>query len=225
MLKQYLQEGCTIKVIGDSIAAGSGSSGMVQTEELIFQDPVGAYYRREAPNSWWALLDRYIKKKYPGSRVRGLGCGGAFSFQIWEQLPRLVSPEDRAVFLLVGLNDRKRPDGMEELSRNIPAILGRLAEMGKYVVLLTPNPSTEENEHGPNRLHHTPQVVEILRRAAGEAHVPLVDLYRDIEDYLASSGKKLEDIIFGEGCKNDGLHPGDAMQEIMFESVVRTLGL
>lgn len=225
MLKQYLQDGCAIKVIGDSIAAGSGSSGIKDTRELIFQDSLGAYTRREAPHSWWALLDRYIKKKYPGSGVRSLGCGGACSFQILEQLPRLVSPEDKVVFLLVGLNDRKRPDGMKELARNIPALLGRLAEMGKYTVLLTPTPSTEENEHAPNRLHHTPQVVETLRRAAGEAHVLLVDLYKDIGDYLEASGKKLEDIIFGEGCKNDGLHPGDAMQEIMFESVVRTLGI
>lgn len=225
MLKKYLQNGCTVKVIGDSIAAGSGSSGMVQTEELIFQDEVGAYYRREAPRSWWALLDRYIKQKYPGSGARSLGCGGAYSFQILEQLPRLVSPEDKVVFLLVGLNDRKRPDGMEELARNIPALLARLAGMGKYAVLLTPTPSTEENEHAPNRLHHTPQVVETLREAAGQAQVPLVDLYKGIGEYLESSGKKLEDIIFGEGCKNDGLHPGDAMQEIMFESVVRTLGI
>ena len=225
MLKKLLQDGCTIKVIGDSLAAGAGSSGITETEEIIFQDPVGAYYRREAPNSWWALLDRYIKKNYPRSGVRSLGCGGAFSFQIREQLPGLVSPEDKAVFLLLGLNDRKRPEGMGELAHNIPALLDRLAKMGKYAELFTPTPSTEENEHFPNRLYHTPQVVGTLRRAAGEAGVPLVDLHRDIESYLQASGKKLEDIIFGVGCQNDGLHPGDAMQKIMFESVVRTLGI
>lgn len=225
MLKGFLQGGCAVKVIGDSLAAGAGSSGMTETKELIFQDPVGAYYRREAPNSWWALLDRFVKEKYPGSGVRSLGCCGAFSYQVLEQLPQLVSPEDGAVLVLAGLNDRKRLAGMEELARNIRAILGRLKEMGKYAVVLAPTPSTQENENYPNRLHHTPQVVGILRQAAGEAAVPLVDMHKDIGAYLAASGKKLEDIIFGAGCQNDGLHPGDAMQKVMFESVVRTLGI
>lgn len=223
MFKDILESGPAIKVIGDSLAAGAGSSGIVETGELIFQDSQGAYYRQVAPNSWGGLLDRYIREKYPKSQVRNLGCGGAFSYQILEQLPRLVEKDDQVVFLLFGLNDRKRPQGMEELAGNAPAVLRRLQEQGKYIVLLTPTPSTYENEHYPNRLHHTPQVVEILRRAAREKKVPLVDLYGDIGAYLASSGKRLEDILYGEGCKNDGLHPGDTMQRLMFESVVKTL--
>ena len=225
MLKKYLQEGCTVKVIGDSLAAGSGSSGMVQTGELVFADAIGAYYRREAPRSWWGLLQKYLRERYPKSRVENRGCGGAFSCQIAEQLPRLVSPEDQVVLLLFGVNDRKRPEGMEELARNAPAVLEKLAAQGKYAVLLTPTPSTAENEYLPNRLHHTPQVVEILREAAGKAHVPLVDLYGDTQAYLQANGLIIDDIIFGEGCKNDGLHPGDFLQKLMFESVVKTLGI
>lgn len=225
MLKGILERGCPVKVIGDSLAAGVGSSGMVETDELIFQDEVGAYYRRQAPRSWWGLLDRYIKARYPGSRVESLGCGGAFSYQIVEQLPRLVAPGDGVVLLLFGLNDRKRPRGMEELPCNMAAVLGRLKAMGKYAVVLTPTPSTQENENYPNRLYHTPQVVGIVRAAAQGAGVPLVDLYADVEAYLQASGKALEDIINGPGCKNDGLHPADAMQRVMFESVVRALGI
>ena len=43
--------------------------------------------------------------------------------------------------------------------------------------------------------------------------------------YLQAQGKGLEEVIYGEGCVNDGLHPADAMQKIMFESVVRTLDI
>lgn len=43
-----------INIIGDSIAAGAGSTGAYKTEQLIFDD-TKQFFRRVAPNSWTKL--------------------------------------------------------------------------------------------------------------------------------------------------------------------------
>lgn len=223
--KAIFQKGIRIKIIGDSIAAGEGSSMSYKTDELIFEDNGIKYYRRMAPNSWWGILEQYLKENYSCCTLENKGCGGAFSYQILEHINTLVTEEDELVLVLMGLNDRKRKNGMEELRLNCNAVVERLKKDGKIVILLTPNPSSYENEHYPNRLYHTPDVVEILRKAAKENGVQLIDNYKYIEKYLKDNSLIIDDIIFGNGCKNDGLHPSDKTQKLMFQNVIKTLGL
>ena len=46
------KENIRIKIIGDSIAAGAGSTKSYKTEQLILED-TKKYFRRVSPNSWW----------------------------------------------------------------------------------------------------------------------------------------------------------------------------
>ncbi len=216
--------GKRVKIIGDSIAAGIGSSGCRKTEEVVFTDGKD-FHRHEAPNSWWGLLARYFEENGFGCTVRNLGCGGANTTQILRHLPELIEDGDEIVFVLMGLNDRKRVNGLFECRENTARLIDLLRGMGKEVVLFTPTPSTYENEHFENRLHRTEEIVAILRDTAAEKDVPLVDLHRFITAYLAENGLCIEDIVLGEGCRNDGLHPADAMQRLMFECTRRVLGI
>lgn len=34
---------------------------------------------------------------------------------------------------------------------------------------------------------------------------------------------KIDDIIYGEGCGNDGLHPSDYVQKLIFQNLIQTL--
>lgn len=223
--KSVFQKGIRIKIIGDSIAAGAGSSMSYKTDELIFEEDGIKYCRRIAPNSWWGLLEQYLKGNYACCTLENKGCGGAFSYQILEHIDTLVAEEDELVLVLMGLNDRKRKSGMEELRHNCNTVLDRLMKDGKMVMLLTPNPSSYENEHYPNRLYHTPEVVGILRETARENGVQLIDNYKYIEEYLKDNRLIIDDIIFADGCKNDGLHPSDKVQKLMFHNVIETLGI
>ncbi len=217
--------GKRVKIIGDSIAAGIGSSSCRKTEDVVFTDGK-AFHRHEAPESWWGLFARYLAENSYGCTVRNLGCGGANTTQILRHLPELVEEADEVVFVLMGLNDRKRENGLAECRANTAAVIDALRAMGKEVVLFTPTPSTEENEYFANRLHRTWEIVSILREVAAEKGVMLVDLYRFLTGYLAENGLRIEDIVLGgAGCKNDGLHPADAMQRLMFQYTVRALGL
>ena len=211
-----------IKVIGDSLAAGAGCSTAFQTDELIFEDDGTKFCRIEAPNSWWGLLDTYLQKKDASYTVKNRGCGGAYSYQIDRYLDVLVEETDKLILLLVGCNDRKRAHGMDELRSNVSSIIDRLHSMGKMVIVMTPTPSLPANEYYPNRIYHTDEVVKILKEVAAQKNVQVVDNYKYTLDYLDMNQISLEELICAEGCKNDGLHPADPLQKLVFENIINT---
>lgn len=223
MYKDKLVEGIKIKVIGDSIAAGGGSSMSYRTEELIFEDDGTKYFKKVAPNSWWGLMEEYLQDNYNASTIENKGCGGAFSYQINKHLDTLISSEDNLVFVLMGLNDRKRTNGMEELKINCECVVDKLVNNGKMVVILTPTPSVHSNEYYPNRIYHTDDVVSILHDVADSKNILIVDNYRFLIEYLTINNLKIDDIIYGEGCGNDGLHPSDYVQKLIFQNLIQTL--
>jgi lysophospholipase L1-like esterase len=225
MYKYILQKGIRIKIIGDSIAAGAGSSMSYKTDELIFEDNETKFYKRVAPNSWWGLLEQYLKENYANCILDNNGCGGAFSYQINKHLDTLVSGDDGLVLVLMGLNDRKRKNGIEELMDNCNEIVNQLTRDGKIVILLTPNPSSTENEYYPNRLYHTSEIVGVLRKVAEEKGIKLIDNYKYVGKYLKNNNLAIENVICGNGCMNDGAHPSDMVQKLMFQNVIEALGI
>lgn len=223
MYKEIFTKGIKIKIIGDSIAAGGGSSASSWINEVIFKDGDQVFYKRTAPNSWWGLFEAYLRNHYINCSVDNKGCGGAFSYQINEHLDTLVSDDDDMVFILMGLNDRKRVDGMNELKNNCEAVIERLIAREKIVVILTPMPSVHRNEYYHNRIYHTDEVVRILCDIAGSKKVTLVDNHQYIMKYLEENQLSIDDIIFGEGCSNDGMHPSDYVQKLMFHNLIDIL--
>ena len=59
MIKK-IKEGAKIKITGDSLSAGTGSSCCVRTDEVVFKDGEDIFYRKTAPNSWGGLFAKYI---------------------------------------------------------------------------------------------------------------------------------------------------------------------
>ena len=202
-----------IKIIGDSIAAGQGASDFRETDQVLMEYDTVRYFRCEAPSSWWGLLEA------AGYSVKNCGCCGAYSYQMREQLEHFVEPEDEVVLVLLGLNDRKRPGGMAELEENMTYIVEKIRDLGKCPIILTPLPSTYENEHKESRICHTDQVVEVLRKVADRTKADCIDNYGFITKYLQDNSLVIEDIILGPGCENDGLHPADRAQKLIFEHV------
>ncbi len=98
-----------------------------------------------------------------------------------------------------------------------------IASPGKMVVLLTPTPSVHSNEYYPNRIYHTDEVVGILRDIADSKNFLLVDNYKYITEHLAKNQLVIDDVIYGEGCINDGLHPSDYVQKLIFQNLIETL--
>lgn len=93
------------------------------------------------------------------------------------------------------------------------------------LILLTPIPSVHSNEYYPNRIYHTDEVVGIIRDLAASKNIQLVDNYKYITEYLAVNQLVIDDIIYGKGGANDGLHPSDFVQKLIYKNIVETLQL
>ena len=101
-----------------------------------------------------------------------------------------------------------------------------ILEDGKqFFRYVTPNPSVHSNEYYENRLYHTDEVVEILKGVAKDRCVQCINLYRYIINYLKNHNQKIEEIIFNLDGVGDGLHPGDFVQKLMFEKIIKELGI
>ena len=89
--------------------------------------------------------------------------------------------------------------------------------------MLTPTPSVYSNEYYPNRIYHTKEVVQVLSDVADGRKVQVVDNHKYVMEYLEKNNLIIDDIIYGEGCMNDGLHPSDKVQKLIFENIIQTL--
>ncbi|MDO4543868.1 MAG: SGNH/GDSL hydrolase family protein [Clostridia bacterium] len=202
-----------IKIIGDSLASGMGTSGSVVTDELLARCNGQTFYRRSGGCGWAQLL----KKEYPKLDIINCGCDGMTSTQALACLRELYSPSDDTVMLLLGANDRKEVSGMDRLYRNLTAIVTEIKRDGNLPVLLTPNPASRQNEARSDRLYHHCDVVKVVRSISLELGVPLIDIHSDI----LASGVDVESIMSG----GDGNHPTDRMAALMYACVRRGLGL
>ena len=220
-----IKDNMKIKVIGDSLAAGVGSSNIEETNEVLFRDLLKKYCRIKTYNSWHNLLEKYYKDNNIDCTITNYGTVGAFSYQINKYLDKLVSKEDDIVIVLVGINDRKRVNGLKELNTNLRSIIDKLKSMNKTIVVLTPTPSTTKNEYYENRIYHTKDIVKIIREICLEKDVLLIDSYEYINKYLEDNKLELEDIIYGDNSRNDGFHPSDKVQKLMYEKIVKDINM
>lgn len=218
-----IKDNMKIKIIGDSLAAGVGSSNVEETNEVIFRDLLKKYCRVKTYNSWHNLLENYLKENNINCTIINYGAVGAFSYQIDKYLDKLVNEDDDLIILLLGINDRKRTNGLKELNVNLRSIIDKLKSKNKSIIVLTPTPSTTKNEYYENRIYHTPDIVKIIREVTKEKDVLLIDLYEYINNYLEDNKIELEDIIYGENSRNDGFHPSDTVQKLMYERIIKEI--
>lgn len=220
-----IKKGAKINIIGDSLAAGVGSSEHYKTDDIILVDGNDVFVRRVAPNSWWGKLKTYLGEKFPDCTLVNNGCGGIYSSQVRNNLNKLYNEEDDIIIILLGANDRKRHNGMNELNDNITYLVRHFKNIGKQVLLLTPNPSTVANDSYENRIYHMEDVANVISHIALYEQILLVNNFNYIQEYLFITGEKMDDIIFGDNCGNDGLHPSDKVQYLMYRNLLNCLEL
>ncbi|NQT52677.1 hypothetical protein HQ576_11525, partial [bacterium] len=105
---------------------------------------------------------------------------------------------------------------LDAYEKNLRDILATLKQHGIAAVLMTPNPRrwaphTKARYGKPPYQPDEPrgfnvaldQYVPVVRRLAKELGVPLVDVYRALEDYDAKDGQEMDTLML------DGIHPND----------------
>lgn len=223
MYKELLLEGIQIKIIGDSITAGSGSSDDDRSGKVILTIDGKNYKEQLGRKCWASLFSSYVKTMYPSCRTVNCSCSRLNSTQLRENLDQFLDEEDRLILLMIGANDRKQEDGEQRLRENVGYLLDYFRQMGKSVLLMSYPPSTEANESQPNRFFHMDDVDRILEEEAENQGVPFVSQYKLLLEYYREQQVTVEDMMMSGKGKRDGLHPPDLVHHLVFEQVVHAI--
>ena len=223
-IARAIRGGCNVKLLGDSLTAGSGSSDSDLSGRVIYPP----FRRQRGKRCWASLLSAHLSSQY-GCSVDNVGCYGTTSGELLEHLDTLYQPiTDRVVFCMIGSNDKKLEHGLELLQANLQTLCGKILSDGNLLVLMTPNPATAANDAKPNRFYTQAQVAEVIRRVARqlEGQALFVDHFAAMTEDCQRRGLPLEDYLeVGAGPENDGLHPGDQVYRFYFETICQALGL
>lgn len=219
-----IRSGCSVKLLGDSLTAGSGSSDNDLSGRVIYPP----FRRQRGKRCWASLLSAHLLSHY-GCNVDSVGCYGITSDEMMEHLGTLYQPAtDRVVFCMIGANDKKQEHGLEKLEANLVTLCETVQADGNDLVLMTPNPATAANDAKPNRIYTQGQIADVIRRVAGafEGRLWFIDHFAAMIGDCQKRGLTLEEYLeVGSGPENDGLHPGDQVYRFYFEHICHSLGI
>jgi lysophospholipase L1-like esterase len=224
-IKAILKKGASIKLIGDSITAGGGSSDNNRSGETFITIDGIEFKRQLGQKCWASLLGKHIEKEFPNSHVINNGCSNITSTHLKENLLKLYNDTDHIIIIMIGTNDRKQAEGMSALYNNLKYIVKYLKRANKVVILMSPNPSTAKNQAYPNRLYTMDNVNNVIKDVAEEEKVKFISHYDFIYSYLMNSGRTIEDLMVGESEKLDGLHPSDQAHYLIFKNIIQSLSI
>ncbi len=219
-MKSVFKSNKTIKLLGDSITAGAGSSDDCRDGEVIATIDGQVFKRQLGKKCWASLFASYMKKYDSDCRVINNGCSGIDSTQLRRYLPELISVDDAVVLLMIGTNNRKHLDGMNILFQDLMVIINQLKMSNKEVVLMMANPVTTDDDCQANRLFRQADVNEVMKQVAQQTGVTFINYYEYVQNYAKKMGQSIEEVMIG----GDGLHPTDTVYELMFKYLIEILG-
>lgn len=223
MYKRLLEGGIQVKIIGDGIAAGSGSSDDNRGGPVILTVG-GMDFREQLGRKCWAsLFAAYVRGLYPASRVKNRSCSRLDSEGLRENIGRFTDEEDRLVLLMIGAHDRKLADGEKRLEENVKYILDYFEGGNKKVLLMSYPPSAADHESRLDRFFCMADVDRILREAAESRGIPFISHYRLLAQYYQEQQLSVEDVMLEGRGKRDGLHPSDLVHHLIFEQIVHVM--
>jgi acyl-CoA thioesterase-1 len=173
---------------------------------LVLGDSLSAAYRIDPNAGWVSLLSQRLKTQSPPVDVVNASISGETTSGGLSRLPPLLATnKPRAVIVELGANDALRGLPIEQIRRNLDAIIKTSRDAGAKIVLLGIELPVN---YGPQ---YRTALREMYRDAAGEFNVPLVPF---LLDGVAQDPKLMQD---------DGMHPLATGEPKVLENVWPTL--
>lgn len=238
-----LSEGTThIKLFGDSITQGMGSTGYVGysiTEngksisvrgngpdypnkdadyvqgDYLSGDGGRRWYESTSSTGWANKLKTYFEKKF-NCVVKNYGMSGIASGDLLGHCSGLVTDDDDIIMLMIGTNDRANTT-IDNFKANVTTFVHQLLLANKKVVLLSSLPAAVSGETTVS--YHMEDVSTILRSIAYNTGVAYISVYDEILDYCDDKDVSVDDLL------GDGLHPNDYGYDVMFKIISKKLGV
>ena len=216
-----------IKLLGDSITHGVGGSGFAQNGGWI----VNGFSRNPDGFCWAKLFKEHMETSYNCEVVNNACTGTNIQF-IRSNFDLLVEEEDDIIICTIGTNNRhqykstgervEKKAFMERFYFEILGLYETFRSHGKNVIFVANIPASEQNEmDGADywRILHMNDIRNCYLKASAECGFPLVSMYDAFLDHCEAKNISVSSLL------KDGLHPNDEGYQVMFDLIMKELGL
>lgn len=221
--EKYLVENAnTIYLIGDSIVEGYGGSnyngGSNKTGHSDEEIPnnVKTWYRNTDGTCWSNMLKNYVESNYPNTKVINNGIGGLTVPQLYANFDTLVGDDATAVIIGIGINNRNTKDKKVNITDALVNCVWKAFRRGLKCIVLTPTLIKTGNVVDKN---NDCTVNAYVLNAINQGNAQSINVHSELKSYLNDNNISLNSIM------NDDLHPNDKGYEIIYNIILKNLGL
>ena len=212
-------QGKTVKLIGDSITAGVGSSDYSCTGETIYDTQKA----NVGVKCWAGKLKTYLENNF-SCTVNNFGVAGFRSYSILEVISNLIKDVDDIIICMIGTNNRLVDNGITRLESDLKAIYEYVKNLGKEIIFISPIAGTLEEETstgsvGATKYFQNYNVDNIYHKVCSELNIEYISLYKLLQDYLENTSTNLASIL-----NSDQQHPTDEGYNILYNLILKSLG-
>ncbi len=213
-----------IKLIGDSITHGMGSSDFAQsTAESDFLFNAGSFpqYRNYGVKCWAGMLKEYLESKF-NCTVTNNGASGASAQQLVDNWDAIVSADDDVIICMIGTNDRGKT--LATIYQSVVALYEKAQANKQRIIFMSAPPTSIENEMMKNDngeytfIIHMEDIDNLYNYVNNTLNVGYISIYKAFLNYCRDTGTSVDSLL------DDGLHPNDEGYKLMFEIVLEALG-
>lgn len=213
----------TVKLIGDSITQGVGSSDYDASGEVVISDNPTAWSRNVGTKAWAAMFEARVADDYISVINNGVrGCSTHQILYYWDQL---IDGDEDIVIVMLGTNNRTAADNAtfsytkQSFYDELQKIKNTLEANGSDVIFMSAPPASASNESQSGIHFHMNDVDDVIAKFAADNNREYISLYKKTLDYMENTGATLDDLL------DDGIHPNDRLHKLMYGWIVEGIGL
>lgn len=206
-----------IKLIGDSITHGMGSSDFVaSTDESDYLYSVYSTdcYRNYGVKCWAGMLKTYLENKFDCS-VTNNGASGSKVEHLVANWDSIVSADDDIIICMIGTNDRG--NSLSTIYQSVVALYKKAQANNQKIIFMSAPPTSIENETQFTACHME-DIDNLYNYVNSALNVGYISIYKSFLNYCREHNITIDSLLA------DGLHPNDTGYQLMFEIVLEALG-
>ena len=213
----------TVKLIGDSITQGLGSSDYDASGDVILSDNPAMWSRNVGAKAWAAMFEARVAND--NISVINNGVRGCSTHQILYYWNQLIDGMEDIVICMLGTNNRTTADNAtfsytkQSFYDELQKIKNTLEANGSEVIFMSAPPASASNESQSGIHFHMNDVDDVIAKFAADNNMEYLSLYKKTLDYMEKTGATLDDLL------DDGLHPNDRLHKLMYGWIVEGIGL
>lgn len=213
----------TVKLIGDSITQGVGSSDYNASGDVVISSNPAMWSRNVGTKAWAAMFQARVANE--NISVINNGVRGCSTHQILYYWNQLIDGNEDIVIVMLGTNNRTTADNatfsytMRSFYDELQKIKYALESNGSDVIFMSAPPASASNESQSGIHFHMNDVDDIIAKFAVDNNMEYISIYKKTLDYMEETGATIDDLLA------DGLHPNDRLHKLMYGWIIEGLGL